>query len=103
MNFLGNAFLQANDTAVSIVGTIFERLYAAGPSVDCSWDETLLFNFKQVSSKKVMLAANFKDNEDLFPHIIRETWRFVSLLPTHNIFISVYESGSNNSKTGLIL
>ena len=83
------------------VNLIFNKLYAAGPSIECQWDDTMLLDYKVMLDTKYLLAANFRDNQDVLPHIIREIWRFISLLPSHNLFVSIYESGSKDTQTGL--
>lgn len=77
-----------------------DKLSAAGPSVACSWDSTVHNSLKQISGTNFLLAANFKDNADVLPQIIREIWMLSSILPSSNLFVSVYESGSADSKTG---
>lgn len=79
---------------------IFDKLKAAGSSIECPWDNSLFGDFKLMSNTKYLLAANFKDNEKVLPHIIREIWRLVSLLPSDNLLVSIYESGSKDQKTG---
>ena len=46
--------------------------------------------------KRIFLAANLKDNEELMPHFILQLLLSVAAMQTDAVFISVYESGSTD-------
>ena len=77
-----------------------DKLTAAGPSIACPWDSSVHNSFQHLLGSKVLLAANFKNNQDVMPHIIREIWMLSSILPLDSLYVSVYESGSSDERTG---
>jgi len=79
---------------------IFDQLSAAGPSLTCSWDRTLLGDLQALSGTKWLLAANFRDNAEMMPHLIKQVWLLAALLPPNSLFVSIYESGSPDTWTG---
>ncbi len=83
-----------------LVVNIIDKLTAAGPSIACPWDSSVHNSYKHMLTSKYLLAANFKDNADVMPHIIREIWMLSSILPSDSLFVSVYESGSSDERTG---
>ena len=46
--------------------------------------------------KRIFLAANLKDNEELMPHFILQLLLSVAAMQRDAVFISVYESGSTD-------
>ena len=75
---------------------ILSALSTAKPVVSCKMDSTLLSDLSD-SNKKVLLAANMHNNEDLLPHFTLQMLDLLSRLPLGNAFLSIYESGSTDS------
>ena len=50
-----------------------------------------------LKGRKYLIAANFKDNEELLPHVIVQIWHLLAILPQGSAFLSIYESGSSDS------
>ena len=46
--------------------------------------------------KRIFLAANLKDNEELMPHFILQLLLSIAAMHRDAVFISVYESGSTD-------
>ena len=46
--------------------------------------------------KRIFLAANLKDNEELMPHFILQLLLSIAAIQRDAVFISVYESGSTD-------
>ena len=80
---------------------ILTALSTAKPVVSCKMDSTLLLNMSDID-KKVLLAANMHNNEDLLPHFTLQMLDLLSKLPLGSAFLSIYESGSTDS-TGVLL
>ena len=97
-----SSFLEANDGQELTV--FFDRLQTAYGTVSCVWDDSLNGDRSHFSEKTVFIAANFRDNEEVLPHLIIQIWHTVALLPEGQAFISIYESGStdNTSKSSAI-
>jgi len=53
-----------------------------------------------LSGTKWLLAANFRDNAEMMPHLIKQVWLLAALLPPNSLFVSIYESGSPDTWTG---
>ena len=75
---------------------ILTALSTAKPVVTCKMDSTLLLDVSD-SDKKVLLAANMHNNEDLLPHFTLQMLDLLSKLPLGSAFLSIYESGSTDS------
>ena len=68
----------------------------------CKWDPSLEADMRQLKGRKYLLAANFRDNEDLLPHVIVQLWHLLAILPQGSVFVSVYESNSEDSTGGCV-
>jgi len=79
---------------------LLDQLAAAGPFIACPWDSTLLGDLQGLAGTKWLLAANFKDNAEILPNFIKQVWLLAALLPSSSLFVSVYESGSEDATTG---
>ena len=77
--------------------SILTQLTAAEERVPCKWDPSLEADMRQLKGRKYLLAANFRDNEDLLPHVIVQLWHLLAILPQDSVFVSVYESNSEDS------
>ena len=49
------------------------------------------------ATKRVLLAANMHDNEELLPHYVAQLIHVLALLPPGSAFLSIYESGSTDA------
>lgn len=77
--------------------SLVTQLQATEEMVGCGWDASLEADLRQLKGHKYLLAANFRNNEGLLPHVIVQLWHLLAILPQGSVFVSVYESGSEDS------
>ena len=65
--------------------------------VSCPWDPSLEADLPLLKGQKYLIAANFRNNEDLLPHAIVQIWHLLAILPQGSAFVSIYESDSTDS------
>lgn len=65
------------------------------------WVSIYLDDLQGLAGTKWLLAANFKDNAEILPNFIKQVWLLAALLPSSSLFVSVYESGSEDATTGM--
>lgn len=85
------------DPLVKSVESLVAQLLAVEEMVPCHWDATLETDLRKLKGKKFMVAANFRNNEELLPHVIVQLWHLLAILPQGSTFLSIYESGSEDS------
>lgn len=74
---------------------VLSALSSAKPVTLCAWDPSMPLDLH--NNKKVLLAANMHNNEDLLPHFTLQMLHLLASLPLGSAFLSVYESGSTDS------
>ena len=74
---------------------VLSALSSAKPVTPCAWDPSMPLDLH--NNKKVLLAANMHNNEDLLPHFTLQMLHLLASLPLGSAFLSVYESGSTDS------
>ena len=89
------------DPVFKHVESVATHLSNLEKQVSCPWDPTLEADLLLLKGQKYLIAANFRNNEDLLPHLIVQLWHLLAILPQGSAFVSVYESGSTDS-TGMI-
>ena len=85
------------DPLLKSIESITTQLLAAEEIVPCGWDPSLEADLRQLKPHKYLLAANFHNNEELLPHVIVQLWHILAILPKGSVFLSVYESDSEDS------
>lgn len=48
-------------------------------------------------AERYLVAANMHNNEEVLPHFIIQLVHLFAVLPPESAFLSIYESGSNDS------
>jgi len=74
---------------------VLSALSSAKPVTSCAWDPSMPLDLH--NNKKVLMAANMHNNEDLLPHFTLQMLHLLASLPLGSAFLSVYESGSSDS------
>lgn len=87
----------AYDPTYKFIESVAAEIVQTEQQVLCHWDPTLEADLPRLSGKKFLLAANFRNNEELLPHAIVQFWHLLALLPEGSAFVSIYESGSTDS------
>ena len=85
------------DPVFKHVESVATHLSNLEKQVACPWDPTLEADLPLLKGQKYLIAANFRNNEDLLPHLIVQLWHLLAILPQGSAFVSVYESGSTDS------
>ncbi|KAA6416478.1 MAG: hypothetical protein FRX49_13550, partial [Trebouxia sp. A1-2] len=80
---------------------VLSALSSAKPVTLCAWDTSMPLDLH--NNKKVLLAANMHNNEDLLPHFTLQMLHLLASLPLGTAFLSVYESGSTDSTGGSLM
>lgn len=75
---------------------VVQQLAYDQSAVRCWLDPTMQLDL-HLGQKKVLLAANMHNNEDLLPHYITQLTHLLSVLPAGSTFLSIYESDSSDS------
>ena len=58
------------------------------------------FSPQALAGTKWLLAANFRNNAQMMPQFIKQVWLLAALLPANSLYVSIYESGSEDAETG---
>ena len=85
------------DPVFKHVESVATHLSNLETQVSCPWDASLESDLPLLKGQKYLIAANFRDNEDLLPHLIVQLWHLLAILPQGSAFVSIYESGSTDS------
>lgn len=91
------------DPVFKHVESVATHLSSLGHQVSCAWDPSLEADLPLLKGQKYLIAANFRNNEDLLPHVIVQLWHLLAILPQGSAFVSIYESGSIDSTGELAL
>ena len=78
------------------LAVFFDQLKTAKNTVSCVWDESLNSGKHTLQRKRIFIAANFKDNAAVLPHLLVQLWHTIALMPKHSIYVSIYESSSRD-------
>ena len=89
--------VNAYDPTLKFIESVASEILHTEQQVSCPWDPTLELDLPHLLGQKYLLAANFKNNEELLPHVIIQFWHVLAILPEGSAFVSVYESGSTDS------
>lgn len=89
--------MNAYDPTLKFIESVAAEIVQTERQVHCPWDPTLELDLPHLNGQKYLLAANFKNNEELLPHAIIQFWHLLAILPEGSAFVSVYESGSTDS------
>lgn len=79
------------------VESIATHLSNLEKQISCPWDPSLEADLPLLKGQKYLIAANFRNNEELLPHLIVQLWHLLAILPQGSAFVSIYESGSTDS------
>lgn len=85
------------------VESVAAQLSQLERQVACPWDPSLEADLPLLKGRKYLIAANFRNNEELLPHVIVQIWHLLAILPQGSTFLSIYESDSSDSTGGNLL
>ena len=80
----------------SLSENFFAKLGVVDGTISCVWDQSLNNDSRRIHNKRIFIAANFKDNEHVMPHLLVQLWHTIALLPEGAVFVSIYESSSSD-------
>jgi hypothetical protein len=89
------------DPVFKHVESVAAQLSQLEKQVSCPWDPTLEADLPLLKGRRYLIAANFRNNEELLPHVIVQIWHLLAILPQGSTFLSIYESDSSDS-TGAV-
>ncbi|DBA79927.1 TPA: hypothetical protein ACH3X1_008137 [Trebouxia sp. C0004] len=92
---VGDSYTTEFKLLVDKASDVLSALSSAKPVTSCAWDPSMPLDLH--NNKKVLLAANMHNNEDLLPHFTLQMLHLLASLPLGSAFLSVYESGSTDS------
>lgn len=99
LEYLSDVNISTARLLVSKSAQIIAAISAAKPVASCAWDLSLSLDIVD-KGRKVLLAANMHNNEDLLPHFTLQLLHFLTTAPSDSAFLSIYESGSTDT-TGM--
>jgi hypothetical protein len=85
----------------------FQRILGHLPSSNqaCSGVPTEFIKsnrYAHLTQKNILIAANFRNNQDVLPHWIEQTLKVILFVGTSNVTVSIYENDSQDQSRSLL-